>query len=70
MANTTSRVSRLEAWRKRRGYTYQQLADELGITVGAAHNLCNGKIPRPKLAKRVFKITGITPNDFYGITGP
>ena len=49
MGRPVERRNKLGEWVDKRGWTRQQLADELGIVVGSAVRLCNG-VRRPSLA--------------------
>jgi transcriptional regulator with XRE-family HTH domain len=59
MGRPVTRRSKLGEWVDAQGWTRQQLADELGITVGSAVRLCNGvRRPSLELAIKIERLTG------------
>lgn len=64
-------MNALEAYRKRKGLTYQGLADEIGVkTPTTARNYCRDlSIPEPPVMRNIAVATDyeVTANHFYGI---
>lgn len=44
---------------KRKGYTYQKLADEMGISLGYVYDIVKGKRTNNERIEQILKILGI-----------
>lgn len=63
---------KLAKWRDDKGWTQQQLADELGCTVSAVWRYEQGlRDPETATKERIFLVTegAVEPNDFYPLAG-
>lgn len=61
----------LREWHKKKGWTIQALADELGVDKSTAMRLLSGhRRPGPDLYERIFMLTDgqVTPNDFFPLS--
>ena len=48
----------LESYRQKKGFTYQQLADKLGMDMSYVHKICKGlKMPSFKVARLIVTET-------------
>lgn len=63
---------RLASWRKQRGWTQMQLAEELGVSqpyVSDMERAANPSIPGPSVMIAIFELSrgAVQPNDFYSL---
>ena len=63
---------RLAQWRKLKGWTQMQLADELGVSqpyVSDMERASNPSIPGPAVMVEIFVLSkgAVQPNDFYDL---
>ena len=61
---------KIKEYRKKAGISAEELAQELGITVGSVRNWeCGMARPDPTYLIRMFRILDVDPNTFFGIRG-
>lgn len=61
---------KLADWRRTKGWTQQELADELGCTISTVARYEGGtRDPEPVTKERIFLLSGgeVEPNDFYDL---
>ncbi|MDH3913879.1 MAG: helix-turn-helix transcriptional regulator [Rhodospirillales bacterium] len=60
----------LDAWRRAKGLTKEQLGAALGCDGATVSRYISGRrLPAPKIMQRIFEVTAgqVQPNDFYAL---